>query len=148
VDQVEKDGEDTLAALKFEQPADRWEFYIGRVLHGRLEEQQQSPAGQAGYGVSGGKRRFVEMKELHLAGEQASLLLTSLGSFGTLQDLVNAYRLKGQVRIIVARIHPYYLCFAEQGSLTNTISTIMLSQILFSTLKLCLVRSRQCRSRL
>lgn len=85
VDQVEKDGEDTLAALKVERPPSAWEFYIARTLADRLQDRP------------GAMPRFAEAQALHVAGGEASLLLTGLGIFGTLQDLVNAYRIKGQV---------------------------------------------------
>eukprot|EP00873_Tetraselmis_striata_P003418 jgi/Tetstr1/423682/TSEL_014316.t1 len=84
VDQVEKDGEDTLAALKVERPPSAWEFYIARTLADRLQDRP------------GAMPRFAEAQALHVAGGEASLLLTGLGIFGTLQDLVNAYRIKGQ----------------------------------------------------
>lgn len=76
------DDSETLMALKVEAPPCPWEFYIGRVLHGRMASMV-------------GADRFLQMRRLHLETE-ASFLFTSLGTHGTLHDLVNLYRIKGQ----------------------------------------------------
>eukprot|EP00951_Prasinocladus_malaysianus_P028675 scaffold262196_cov46-Prasinocladus_malaysianus.AAC.1 len=73
---------DSLAVVKVQQPACLWEFYIGRALSGRLEDSRNA-------------MRFINMKRLHVSSA-ASFLVTNLGTYGTLQDLVNAHRMKGQ----------------------------------------------------
>lgn len=70
-------------ALKVQDPGSAWEFYISRVLQGRLPEELR-----AGFGCP--------QQLLMLEGGAAALLMP-LGAHGSLQDLLNAHLTQGRV---------------------------------------------------
>ena len=66
-----------ILALKVQNPGTAWEFYISRVLRGRLPEELRP-----GFGCP---------QELLLLEGGAAALLMPLGVDGNLQDLLNAH---------------------------------------------------------
>ena len=80
--QVSRRAGETLA-LKVQNPGSTWEFYISRVLQGRLPEELH-----AGFGCP--------QQLLMLEGGAAALLMP-LGAHGNLQDRLNAHLSQGNV---------------------------------------------------
>ena len=80
--QVSRRAGETLA-LKVQNPGSAWEFYISRVLQGRLPDELR-----AGFGCA--------QQLLMLEGGAAALLMP-LGAHGNLQDLLNAHLSQGRV---------------------------------------------------
>lgn len=69
-------------ALKIQSPPCPWEFYICKVLQGRLPPASRS--------------LFLNAHSLYLLPDH-SVMLTPFGQRGTLQDLLNSYLRKGKV---------------------------------------------------
>ena len=80
--QVARRAGETLA-LKVQNPGSAWEFYISRVLQGRLPEELRACFG-------------CPQQLLMLEGGGAALLMP-LGAHGNLQDLLNAHLSQGRV---------------------------------------------------
>lgn len=74
-------------ALKLQSPPCPWEFYICKVLQGRLPPASRS--------------LFLNAQMLYLLPDH-SAMLTPFGQRGTLQDLLNSYLRKGKVWQCVA----------------------------------------------
>jgi len=79
-------SDDSVVALKLETPPCKWEFYICEVLLGRLQDQYRTA-------------RFTNVKQLYLS-QEASFMITDLGDSGTLHELLNMHRVKGQVTLL------------------------------------------------
>ena len=71
-----------LFALKIQSPSCPWEFYICKVLQGRVPPASRS--------------LFLAADMLYLSPTHSGML-TPCGKRGTLQDLLNAYMRKGKV---------------------------------------------------
>jgi len=71
-----------LHAMKVQSPPCPWEFYICKVLQGRVPPVSRS--------------MFLSADMLYLLPKH-SVMLTPYGRRGTLQDMMNAYLRKGKV---------------------------------------------------
>lgn len=93
----------SLHAMKVQSPPCPWEFYICKVLQGRVAPVSRS--------------LFLSADMLYLLPKH-SVMLTPYGRRGTLQDMLNAYLRKGKVSMSC----PHHACVTDELLVPNCLS--------------------------
>lgn len=96
--QMEDSARQPVHAMKVQMPACPWEFYICKVLQGRVAAAMRP--------------MFLDADRLYLLSD-CSVMLIPYGQHGTLQDLLNSHLRAGQVKSVTAFLHKQQ-CFQQE----------------------------------
>ena len=97
-DQMDDSARQPIYAMKVQMPACPWEFYICKVLQGRVAAAMRP--------------MFLDADRLYILSG-CSVMLNPYGQHGTLQDLLNSRLRAGKVKSLAA-VLPKQQCFQQE----------------------------------
>lgn len=108
-DQMDDSARQPVYAMKVQMPACPWEFYICKVLQGRVAAAMRP--------------MFLDADRLYLLSG-CSVMLNPYGQHGTLQDLLNSHLRAGKVKPPAAFLHKQQ-CFQQEQTSGKSVAKVL-----------------------